>query len=359
MTDFRFIADEQIRATIERDKKELDNCLEHQLYKSALILAGSIIEAILVDYFLVFPRQNFTNEQILRATLSDLIDWAAEDDLITKQTKELSTVIREYRNLIHPGKEYRLKERVDVYTANVASNLLEIIAREISENYAKKLGYTAEQAIHKVQLDPTSTAIFPHIIKKMSPTEREKLFKRIPIICISGEVTDTTINSLMELHQALKKHIRQDTWSMEVLCAYDYVHNNKQKDALFYLRFFSGDLDLLESDQKDSVMVYLLNIFETGDEECLSYLYDWQIFRPMSKFFNDEEEQKRLRKYIDQRLEKSPSTGDDEFLKILCDHILVSVDYGYIETLIKDLSKKFRRTSAKTWSEFISENYPF
>ena len=53
---------------------------------------------------------------------------------------------------------------------------MEIIAEEIGENYAKRLGYTAEQAIKKVKLDPSSSAIFSHIVDKMTPVERMKLF---------------------------------------------------------------------------------------------------------------------------------------------------------------------------------------
>lgn len=113
MSDFNFISDDQLRIVVERDKKELDSCLKNQLCKSTLLLAGSIIETILVDYFLAFGKTGSTPAQILNSDLATLVSWAESDGLISSRTKEISTVIRNYRNLIHPGREYRLKERID------------------------------------------------------------------------------------------------------------------------------------------------------------------------------------------------------------------------------------------------------
>ena len=112
MADFRFISDEQLRITVERDKKELDACLSQHVNKSALLLAGSIIEAILVDYFLAFPRAGQTAAATLDTNLAKLIEWAEQDGLISPRTKEISTVIRNYRNLIHPGRDIGCRRRL-------------------------------------------------------------------------------------------------------------------------------------------------------------------------------------------------------------------------------------------------------
>jgi hypothetical protein len=236
MADLKFISDEQLRSLVERDKRELDNCLKNNLCKSTLLLAGSIIEAILVDFFLAFPRPGSSPERILGANLANLIDWAEQDGLITVRTKELSTVIRNYRNLIHPGREYRLQERVDIHVATVAANLLEIVIQEVAENYAKRLGYTAEQAISKVRVDPSCASIFQHMIDKMVISERVKLFRSIPDACgVDDDVVSVT-DSFVKLHDLLKVNIPQEVVRIECAKTYDYIRSRSRMEAMFFFR---------------------------------------------------------------------------------------------------------------------------
>ena len=114
MSSFDFISNDIFRNMLERDKRELESCLQAGNHKSVLILAGSIIEAILVDFFLVFSSDNETHKTILKSPLHKLINIAVEKNLISERTKDISTVVRNYRNLIHPGKEFRLKEKVAI-----------------------------------------------------------------------------------------------------------------------------------------------------------------------------------------------------------------------------------------------------
>lgn len=358
MTKFRFISDEQIRIAVERDKKELDICIEHQACKSALVLAGSIIEAILVDYFLAFPRLNTTPEQVLKETLSNLIDWAEQDRLISKSTKEISTVIRGYRNLIHPGKEYRLKEKVDIHSAIVASNLVEIVTQEIAENYAKRLGYTAEQAINKVQIDPSCISLFPHIISKMAKVERVKLFKSIPEVCSNDyNITETIVESFIKLHQVLKIDIPQEILISEAQRVYAYIHNSTKRDALFFLRFFNEDLNLLETDQKESVISYLFSILETGDVDDLEILYEWHIFMPVGRQLG-EKGVERLKKTVFRRLQNAPTEGSREFLQLFCEHVLNEVSFDDSEILIKSLRDAKYFPASSQWASYIEQNRP-
>ncbi len=358
MTNFRFISDEQIRIAVERDKKELDICIEHQACKSALVLAGSIIEAILVDYFLAFPRSNTTSGQVLKETLSNLIDWAEQDHLISKSTKEISTVIRGYRNLIHPGKEYRLKEKVDSNSATVAASLVEMVTQEIAENYAKRLGYTAEQAIKKVRLDPSCASLFPHIISKMAMVERIKLFKSIPDTCVYDDTLyGEAIESLIKLHQVLKRNIPEEILKSETKQVYDCIHNSSKREALFLLRFFNQDLNLLEVDQKQSVISYLFSILETGDVDDLEILYDWHIFMPIGRQL-DENGPERLKKVVFSRLPYTQTEGSEEFLKLFCEHVLNEVRFEITETLVQSLREADYYSGALSWANYIENNRP-
>lgn len=347
MTDLRFITDEQLRNMIERDKKELDRCLEHQLCKSTLLLAGSIIEAILVDFFLAFPRSTSTPKQVLVANLATLIEWAHQDNLITSRTKELSTVIRNYRNLIHPGREYRLEEKVDIHTATVAASLVEIITQEIAENYAKRLGYTAEQTINKVRLDPSCASIFPHVIDTMAPVERIKLFRSIPGMHQTGEDVDAVVESFIKLHALLKDSIPQEIVITEAAQVYEYIRNRSRIETIFYLRFFANNLDTLENDQREAVITYLLSMLKDGNRDELLLCRKWKIYGQVGQFLNSEDGLKRLFEIAKERLysfalKSEEDKAEDIFLSVVHSQILLpkmSTDkMAAIANMLRELS---------------------
>ena len=49
-TLFNFITTRDFRTSLENDYKELCSCLETGCWKAAHVLAGSIVEAVLIDY---------------------------------------------------------------------------------------------------------------------------------------------------------------------------------------------------------------------------------------------------------------------------------------------------------------------
>ncbi|MBK8702805.1 MAG: hypothetical protein IPN33_03765 [Saprospiraceae bacterium] len=119
MEYFDFIADQKFRNILARDFKELEQCIENKTSKSVLILSGSIIRATLLEFFIHNPPSGKTKDQILKMGLSDLINEAESFGLISSRSKELSTVVRNYRNLIHAGLEIRkmriLMKRLQLY----------------------------------------------------------------------------------------------------------------------------------------------------------------------------------------------------------------------------------------------------
>jgi hypothetical protein len=134
---------------LTRDFEELNKCLDAKASKSVLILSGSIIESILTDYFTNFPPSGLNPKKVLNMELAPLIDLAFDNKLISQSTKDLSTVIKNFRNLIHPGREIRKNEKFDFDSAIVAKSLLNIVLKEIKENYINNIGHTAIDIISK------------------------------------------------------------------------------------------------------------------------------------------------------------------------------------------------------------------
>lgn len=176
---FDFITDLDFRNILERDYEELNKCIESKSSKSVLILAGSIIEALLTDYFISFPVNDLKKQKVLKMDLYNLIELSVEQKLISKSTKDLSSVIKNYRNLIHPGREIRTSENFDFDTAVVAKSLLNIIVKEIRENYLNHLGYSANDLFNKLQYDELSQPIFEKLLNKVHKIEKSNLFNML------------------------------------------------------------------------------------------------------------------------------------------------------------------------------------
>jgi hypothetical protein len=341
---------------IERDKVELDKCLENKLCKSGLILSGSIIEAIIVDCFLALPELGKTTGQVLKASLAELIDWALDANLISKRSKDLSTVIRDYRNLIHPGKEYRLKEQVDFNSLNVAVNLVEIVVQEISRNYSERLGYTADQAIKKVFLDPDCSSIFPHLVDQMSRAEKIKLFRSIPAKAMEDETTNTDVRNLLRLHDLLCSNVGSEIIQSEARRMYSCFQNQTKWEALFNLRFFYDHLSVLDDDQLDAILSYILGVLGSADEDELETLNNNEIYR-CGKYFNTPVKYKLLRGFIFNNLRPIEISKSSGFMKMI-ENLTYYVDEKYVDQLVQELSKSHVPT-AKIWADEIRNFFTF
>jgi len=128
--NFDFISDADFRASLESDYRELSNCMTQEAWKGVHVLAGSVVEAILVDYLIGTGYQTKSGKDPLRMELGPIISACREEKIITERTADLSSVVKSYRNLIHPGRVIRLAETVDRKSASIAKALVDVIADE-------------------------------------------------------------------------------------------------------------------------------------------------------------------------------------------------------------------------------------
>ncbi len=104
--------EEQVRTLLEDDLKELNTCFAHKAYKAALILAGSILEAVLIDWLSEIDSKNYFEEEYKyfdrrenkykRADLAHYIDeikYIKRPEWMEEANK--AHEIRKKRNLVH------------------------------------------------------------------------------------------------------------------------------------------------------------------------------------------------------------------------------------------------------------------
>lgn len=154
---FDFIHDIALRKIIERDYCELSAILlPDGAYKSAVILAGSILEAILYDQLTSdssikqkaisskeAPKDDSGNIKDIDNgdwTLQYLINVAVAIEVLPKaRAKTIDQILRDYRNFIHPKKEIKSKHSCTEAEATMAKGILDGIYNHLLDKYNKKL----------------------------------------------------------------------------------------------------------------------------------------------------------------------------------------------------------------------------
>lgn len=136
---FDFISNNELKLILERDYLEIQRNISSSNWKSAIILSGGSIEAILLELLLrdsskakgssKAPKENDLNKW----DLNSLLEVALEEKLIDDGIAKLGHTVREYRNLIHPGVEIRKRLKVEPEEAKIAIEVLNILIRDLGQ----------------------------------------------------------------------------------------------------------------------------------------------------------------------------------------------------------------------------------
>ncbi len=266
--DLSFVRDESLRLILERDWEEIGKCTEAGSHKAVLVLAGSVIEAILVDYMLANPPSSAnapTVAQILKMELGPLIQLAQQEQIVNADTRDIANVLREFRNLIHPGRELRLKAKIGPDRADIAKGLVCLVAEDLRAAYAKIPGHTADEVIEQIVRDPAKVHVAEYLVEKTHPQEREKLFRLLPQqVDVERTRMPQVLAALLAVHRALKSALPPvvlQTEAAKVVAALNEGHAALVRSLLF----FRDDLQLLDDKDRTAILVYLLrNIANTS-----------------------------------------------------------------------------------------------
>lgn len=152
-----FVADLEFRDSLRRDLSSTKSMLERGEYKGATVIGGSVLESLLLDAVSIIsasdrslaltdwrgrskrPGERAPKDlapEIDRWTLEQLIWIARCANLISEETAAFADVVRDFRNLIHPGKR-RLHVAADEGTAHAALGAVLRVASELEKRAAK------------------------------------------------------------------------------------------------------------------------------------------------------------------------------------------------------------------------------
>ena len=130
------MVDADLRSIVDRDLDELDAAIRAGLHKCSAILAGSIVEALLIDMLdqnraiasSHLKRKKFPEE----ASLGELVTIATAEGLLEAMATGLVEHLKDFRDLVHPDRERRTKPKVDATTAAALVSLLGLVVRDLA-----------------------------------------------------------------------------------------------------------------------------------------------------------------------------------------------------------------------------------
>jgi hypothetical protein len=208
---FDFISSDDLRKSLDSDYAELMKAITASMWKSACILAGSIAEAILMDYIAVVGNCNAEVENLAvpNIGLQKLIDAAIGVDVVAGEQSPdagwefaqladkgaaarksgtsrslrtvyaMSSAVADFRNLIHPGRELRLKEHVDENLASAARAFTLLLCSDLSKESAARYPYRAEDVIKKAEKDVGARTVLETMLGKTKPSEVTRLLTEV------------------------------------------------------------------------------------------------------------------------------------------------------------------------------------
>ncbi len=284
--DFAFIQDHKFKRILIRDYVEMNNCIEAKAYKSVIVLSGSIIEALLLEFLTNNPPDGYTKNKIDKLRFFELIDLSETIDLISTTTKDLSSVIREYRNFIHPSKELRSESEINEDKAIIASRLVNMVIGNVKENHPKLYGNKAEDVFTKLHTDAHSRKILNFLLNKMNQNEIDLLYQKFISYYINNDNVDYSDRDFVHFGiEKLETFVSDNTIKSYVLKIEPEITNGSKVQAEKLFELFGDKLDLYYSEEsKNTILVYLYSCLGI----CQSYSINQNLYSYASRGIIDK-----------------------------------------------------------------------
>lgn len=249
---FDFIADDEFRASLQSDYREMAKAFEAEAWKAVHVLAGSVIEALLVEYLVVSGAKP-KGKDPLTVSLSEAIEACELARVLSPRTGSLCDVVRDYRNLIHPGRLIRLQDKYGEDSAQIAISLVGIITSEVAQKRKESYGLTATQIVRKISIDESAKSLVPNLLSETREYERKRLVER----------------AIPEAYRSESSEILPNARTLETLTycyrlALSSLHSNDQARAAE--RFAR----MVREDSSESITAYADAFFSCGELQHLN-----------------------------------------------------------------------------------------
>lgn len=284
MVDFNFIINSEYRKCLEGDYAELQACLKTDAKKAVVVLAGSIVEAVLTDALV-------GAQLTVPGTLEKIIEEAQANKFLDEDAVHLSTVIRRFRNLIHPSLSVRRKENVGANEAIIAAQVVEIVAKQVAKRKQETYGFTAEQLLDRLKGGPSAFSLLSHLVKKTPEGEIERFLTGTLPAAFFAATSDkaSRINDVVHLAECYRRvfaFASDDIRRKVVKRIHDIYVSGDESTVLTYETWFvkGSDLQYLDPSERQVIKDHLL---ARVDRETIANLFG--VLQGIGRFLDVDE----------------------------------------------------------------------
>lgn len=287
--NFDFVGDRSFQQILKRDFEEVQKCIEIGANKAAIVISGSILETILTDYFSENLPEGKTKANILKLSLNILLELAVEENVISQSDNNLATVLKAYRNLIHPGREIRSSETLDNRTTKMTQSILELLLTKIEKKYRDRFIHTAEEILAKLDEDWNFNSVFGLAITKLSNLEKVKLFDELVEVEIEQkekyegfaylndsqtESVYPNIEFVKDLAIELIPLLPQEILMEKLIDLRDSITKRESIESLAKYNLLHEQLGYLKSEDQEFIAIYMLSNYGRILEDSRDLFHD-------------------------------------------------------------------------------------
>jgi hypothetical protein len=150
-----------------------------------------------------------------------------------------------------------------------------MIAREVSNAFANKVGHRADSALILFTNDLTSESRADFVLSAMDAFERQKLLQAIPPVITenlgSTSWSDTEFR-LARIHQKLKSNVDQVDVDRELASLRATLLTNAPISIAVRMALFSRELHRIDEQTRNALADFLLDAFQRADLQLLRVL---------------------------------------------------------------------------------------
>jgi hypothetical protein len=126
-----FVTDNDLRADLRRDIDHAQRALDASEWKAATVLAGAVVESLLLWKLGTYPDTDVQAAVKGLGLFAAVFPAAPGKPILTAETVKLLELVKDFRNLIHPGRAIRLQKQCGRDTALTAMAGVVAAVREL------------------------------------------------------------------------------------------------------------------------------------------------------------------------------------------------------------------------------------
>ncbi len=137
--EFWFVADPDLQRQLTLDWHEAQDVYQVRGWKSCVILCGAILERLLLD---ALSGEGDASAETGRPDLAALVEAARDRGILGSGTPPLGHALREFRQLIHPGRQARQRVEATRDEAEAALIVVRMCLRQFAATSASQTAQT-------------------------------------------------------------------------------------------------------------------------------------------------------------------------------------------------------------------------